>query len=76
MSMKKAAAPKSTEVILSLFTDSREKVDEIFNKAMAAGGKFSNELMDQGWMYSRSFQDPDNHLWEIGYMDLSAINRG
>lgn len=66
-------ATQSTEVILALSADSREAVDELVDKALASGGKPSNETQDQGFMYGRSFQDPDGHLWEIIYMDMSAV---
>lgn len=66
-------ATQSTEVILALSADSREAVDELVDKALASGGKPSNETQDQGFMYGRSFQDPDGHLWEVFYMDMSAV---
>jgi predicted lactoylglutathione lyase len=63
---------KATEVIIALSADSRKKVDEMADKALSAGGKASNEPQDEGWMYARSFQDPDGHLWEVIYMDQEA----
>lgn len=66
----------TTEAILCLSADSREKVDELVDKAMAAGASPSNFAQDQGFMYGRSFQDLDGHLWEVMYMDPSAINQG
>lgn len=69
-----ADTTKSSEVIVALSADSREQVDEIVNKALAAGGKAPNEPMDQGFMYGWSFQDLDGHLWEFMYMDESAAN--
>ncbi|RAV15301.1 VOC family protein [Paenibacillus contaminans] len=69
-------ATKSTEVIMAMSADSREKVDEIVNKALAAGGKASNEPVDHGFMYTWSFEDLDGHLWEFIYMDESAVNQG
>jgi predicted lactoylglutathione lyase len=60
---------KSTEVIVALTADSKEKVDEIVNKALAAGGKPSNEPNDQDSMYLKRFQDLDGHLWELFQMD-------
>lgn len=68
-----ADATKSTEVIVALSADSREKVDELVNKAFAAGATPSNFDQDQGFMYGRSFQDPDGHLWEVMYLDPNAI---
>lgn len=64
---------KSTEVILCLSAESREKVDEMVNKAVEAGGTASNEKQDQDWMYGHGFQDLDGHLWEIMYMDVNAM---
>lgn len=68
-------ATKSSEAIIALSADSKEKVDEIVNKALAAGGKTSNDPNDQGWMYGWGFQDLDGHLWEVFYMDPGAINQ-
>ncbi len=67
-----ADAATSTEVILCLSADSREKVDEMADAALAAGGSPANEAQDHGFMYGRSFQDPDHHLWEIMWMDVEA----
>ncbi|MCM3177443.1 VOC family protein [Cytobacillus horneckiae] len=58
---------KNTEVIVALSAESRDKVDEIVNKALAAGGKTSNEPIDHGFMYGWSFEDIDGHLWEVVY---------
>src|SRR6187200_2533707 len=48
---------KNTEAILALTMDSKKQVDEIFNKAINAGGSEFNAAQDHGWMYGRSFQD-------------------
>ena len=61
-----------TEVIVAVSADSREKVDEFADTALAAGGQPANEPMEYGFMYGRSFQDPDGHLWEVVWMDPSA----
>lgn len=63
----------TTEVILAVSADSREQVDEIADRALAAGGAPSNDPMDEGFMYARSFEDPDGHLWEVLYMDEIAV---
>jgi predicted lactoylglutathione lyase len=65
-------ATKSTEAIVALSVDSRERVDELADRALAAGGKPVNEPTDQGFMYGRSFADLDGHQWEILYMDESV----
>jgi uncharacterized protein len=64
---------KDTEVIVALSVESREKVDQMINKALESGGKESSEPQDHGWMYGRSFEDINKHLWEIIYMDESAV---
>ena len=64
---------KDTEVIIALSTESREKVDEMMQNVFEAGGKESREPQDHGWMYGRSFQDINDHLWEIIYMDEKAL---
>jgi len=64
---------KDTEVIIALSTESREKVDEMMQHVFEAGGKESREPQDHGWMYGRSFQDINGHLWEIIYMDEKAL---
>lgn len=67
---------KSTEVIIALSADSREQVDELVNKAFAAGATVHNDKQDQGFMYGWGFQDLDGHLWETMYMDPSALHQG
>jgi len=57
---------------IALSAESREKVDEIVNKAVSAGGKIYCDPQDHGFMYQWGFQDPDGHVWEIGYMDPKA----
>ena len=71
-----ADARKTTECIICLSADSREAVDEMINKAMAAGGTTYNEPQDHGFMYGHSFQDLDGHIWEVMWMDPGAVNQG
>ncbi|AGK76993.1 VOC family protein [Streptomyces microflavus] len=68
-----ADASRTTEVILALSADSREKVDELADAALAAGGFPAGETQDLGFMYGRSFQDPDHHIWEVMWMDPAAV---
>lgn len=65
----------SSEVILCFSAESRDQVDEIVNKALSSGGKTFSEPIDHGFMYIWGFQDLDGHLWEVAYMDESAINQ-
>lgn len=62
----------TTEVILALSAESREQVDEVVTKAIAAGAGPANDPMDLGFMYSRSFHDLDGHQWEYLWMDENA----
>jgi uncharacterized protein len=66
---------KDAEVIVALSTESREKVDQMMNRVLEAGGKESREQQDHGWMYGRGFQDIDGHLWEIIYMNETALQK-
>lgn len=71
-----ADATKSTEMLVALSADSKEKVNEMAEKALAAGASPLREPDDLGFMYSRSFQDPDGHIWEVLWMDPAAIQQG
>lgn len=62
----------SSEVLLALSATSREKVDELVEKAIAAGGSPSGEPQDHGFMYGRAFDDLDGHTWEVMWMDPAA----
>ena len=68
-----ADSTQTSEVLLCLSAESRAKVDELADKAMAAGGAPAGEPQDHGFMYGRSFQDPDGHTWEVVWMDPSAV---
>ncbi|MFE5124373.1 VOC family protein [Streptomyces sp. NPDC056669] len=68
-----ADSTKTSEVLLCLSAESRAKVDELVDKALAAGGAPAGEPQDHGFMYGRSFQDPDGHTWEVVWMDPSAV---
>jgi uncharacterized protein len=68
-----ADARAVTEVINCLSCETRDEVDDLVSLAIAAGGKPWKEKMDQGPMYGHSFADPDGHVWEVLYMDMSAV---
>lgn len=68
-----ADSSKFAEVINAFSVDTKEQVNELADKALAAGAIQYSEPQDYGWMYSRAFQDLDGHLWEVMYSDLSAI---
>jgi predicted lactoylglutathione lyase len=66
-------AKKTTEVLICISADSREEVDTMARKAIEAGGAIANDPQDHGWMYSQSIEDLDGHIWEVAFMDESAI---
>lgn len=59
---------KFNEVLLTLSCDSRQAVDDLVAKAVAAGGKTFEPPTDHGFMYSHSFIDPDGHGWGLFHM--------
>ncbi|MES2281990.1 MAG: VOC family protein [Pseudomonadota bacterium] len=71
---KKAIADttKTTEVLICLSCDSREEVDSLVGKALAAGGTAPNPKQDHGFMYGHGFTDLDGHIWEVMWMDPNA----
>jgi predicted lactoylglutathione lyase len=69
---KIADAKATSEVLICISADSREEVDAITEKALAAGGSEPREKQDYGFMYGRSFEDPDGHIWEPMWMDMAA----
>ncbi|MFE9252297.1 VOC family protein [Streptomyces sp. NPDC007088] len=66
-------ASKSNEVLVALSAESREKVDGLADRALASGAAPAREPEDHGFMYGRSFQDPDGHVWEVVWMDPAAV---
>ena len=63
----------STEVLLALQLDSKEEVDQLLDRAIGAGAKQYRETADHGFMYERSFEDPDGHIWEAFWMNPEAF---
>lgn len=69
-------ATKSTEVLVCLTAESRQHIDDMVGKAVAAGGTTYKEPQDHGFMYAHGFQDLDGHIWELVYMEPSAVSQG
>src|SRR4030088_1135369 len=66
-------AKPSSEVLICISADSRQAVDDIVGKAQAAGGGVDPcPKQDYGFMYGRSFEDPDGHIWEVMWVDVAA----
>ncbi len=62
---------KAAEVLLTLSCESREEVDGLVAKAIAAGGSTDDKPEDHGFMYTHSFVDPNGHGW--GLIHMSAM---
>jgi uncharacterized protein len=66
-------ATRTKEVLIALSADNKEAVNTLTDNAIAAGGKAFREPEDHGFMYSRSFEDLDGHVWEVVWMDPAAV---
>ena len=70
-------ARQASEVMLALSADDRKAVDTMVDAAGAHGGKADvNPAQDHGFMYGRSFEDLDGHIWETFVMDMSQMPQG
>ncbi len=63
---------KAVEVLINLSCESREAIDVLVAKALAAHGSTYDEPQDDGFMYSHSFVDPDGHGWGLFHMTPAA----
>jgi len=70
-------ARRESEVMLALSAENRSAVDKITDAAGANGGKADvNPKQDLGFMYGRSFEDVDGHIWECMFLDMSQMPKG
>ena len=68
-----ADAHETSQVLICISADSREEVDGVIARAGSAGGTLDpTPTQDYGFMYGRSFEDPDGHIWEVMWMDMEA----
>jgi uncharacterized protein len=65
---------QSAEVIITLAVESREKVDELVDTALTNGGMAPHPTQEYSWIYSRSFEDIDGHVWEVMYLNTEMLN--
>jgi predicted lactoylglutathione lyase len=66
-------AHTDAQVLLCVSADSRDEVSALVDKAIRGGGKADpTPEQDYGFMYGRSFEDPDGHIWEVMWMDPNA----
>ena len=68
-----ADTSESQEVIVGLSGESKEQVDDLTDKAVAAGAQSLGDADDQGFMYMRGIRDLDGHQWSFIRMDMSAV---
>lgn len=69
-----ADAKATTQALFCLSAESRDDVDAMIGRATKAGGVADpSAKQDYGFMYCRSFEDPDGHLWEVAWMDVAAF---
>lgn len=67
--------PGANEVLLAISCENRDAVDAMNEAATANGGTADiNPKQDLGFMYNRNLADPDGHVWEAMYMDVSAMS--
>jgi uncharacterized protein len=75
-SKKIVDAKTTSEVLICISAESRAAIDDVVAKAKAAGGGVDpTPVQDFGFMYGRSFEDPDGHIWEVMWMDVEAATK-
>lgn len=67
-------ASKETSSIFAITVNSREEVDAMYARALAAGATKATDPQDHGFMYVQSFRDLDGYHWELFWMDPAAVN--
>ncbi|WP_324752027.1 VOC family protein [Roseovarius sp. Pro17] len=69
-------AKKSAQVLLCLSMDSQVACDEAVDAAVKAGGVADPiPKQDHGFMYGRSYEDPDGHIWEAMWMNEAEVKK-
>lgn len=68
-----ADAREVAEVLVCLSCDSRDEVDALLGRALAAGASEPKPPQDHGFMYGRTFLDLDGHQWELMWMDPGHV---
>jgi predicted lactoylglutathione lyase len=68
-----ADANRDCGMMIALNRASKSEVDGMVVSAAKAGGRSDvRPVQDLGWMYNRTFEDPDGHLFEVLWMDVPA----
>lgn len=68
-------AERETSALFSFTASSRDEVNDLVQRALAAGGSPAADPHDHGFMYGWSFRDPDGHHFEVFWMDPSAVQQ-
>jgi predicted lactoylglutathione lyase len=67
----------TSQVLLCISADSRDEVDDVVGRAGSAGGVIDPSPVDEyDFMYGRSFEDLDGHLWGVNWMNFEAMAKG
>ena len=72
---KIADSSQTTEVLVCLSCESKDAVNALVDKALTVGATEARDPQDYGFMFGRSFNDLDGHIWEIMWMDESAVQQ-
>jgi predicted lactoylglutathione lyase len=68
-----ADAHKTSAALIALTVDDRADVDRTVDLAATTGGVADpNPKQDHGFMYGRSYEDPDGNVWEIIWMAAAS----
>ena len=69
-------AKTSNQVLFCITADSRADVDSIVDRASVAGGTADPSPKDEyDFMYGRSFEDLDGHMWGVNWIDMEAASK-
>lgn len=69
-------AKAATSVLICPSRNSRAAVDQITEAALRCGGADNDKVQDYGFMYGRSFNDPDGHVFDVMWMDMEQAQQG
>ena len=64
------------QTTIALTRDSRDAVDAVLAKGLAAGGTEPRDAQDYGFMYSRDLEDPDGNILGFLFMEPAAVEQG
>ncbi|MFB9643390.1 VOC family protein [Agromyces lapidis] len=64
------------QALIALSRESRDEVDAVLAKGLAAGGTEPRDAQDYGFMYSRDLEDPDGNVLEFLFMEQAAAEQG